>query len=127
MAGKVLVISSGAAFMVATIEQNLMRAGISVRTCEPDIDLVEQSLNDVNTIVLFAGEYLEEAAEFLDYLRKLCEDDEKYLCVIGYPGEIKLVEEIIPMYVISCEFARPFEMKNVIKDIVSLTGGIIAE
>ena len=90
-------------------------------------DFIELYLDKVDTILLFAGDYVEDAAELLDYIRKVCEDDQLYLCVIGYPGEIKTIEEIIPMYVISCEFTRPFEMKNVISSIVSLTGGIIAE
>lgn len=126
MAGKVLIISSGAAFMVTTIEQNLKKAGIEVYRSEPDPDYIDIYITNVDTILLFAGEYVEEAAELLDYIGKVCDEDQIYLCIIGYPGEIKTIEELIPVNLISCEFTRPFEMKNVIKDIVSLSGGIIA-
>ena len=126
MSGKVLIISSGAAFMVSTIEQNLKKAGIDVYKSDPDPNYIEMYLGNIDTILLFAGDYIEEAAELLDYISKVCEEEQIYLCIIGYPGEIKTIEELIPVYLISCEFARPFEMKTVIKDIVSLSGGIIA-
>ena len=127
MNGKVLIVSSGAAFMVATIEQNLKKAGIDVYKSDPDPNYIELYIGNIDTILLFAGDYVEDAAELLDYISKVCEEEQIYLCVIGYPGEIKTIEELIPVYLISCEFTRPFEMKNVIKNIVSLTGGIIAE
>ena len=127
MNGKVLIISSGTAFMVATIEQNLKKAGIDVYKSEPDPDYIEMYVGNIDTILLFAGDYIGNASELLEQIGKICEEDQIYLCVIGYPGEIKTIEELIPVYLISCEFTRPFEMKNVIKNIVSLTGGIIAE
>ena len=113
MAGKVLLINHGAALLTDTLISGLKSVDVPVVRVEPLIDQIEPEKDSTDVFLLFAGSYMYETPELLDYLRNQRFRDEKPLCVVGYSKEIAEIEEIIPKNMIDREFVRPIDVKSI--------------
>ena len=120
---KVLIICQGSAFLVNTLENNLRKEGISTSQCEPDVQSVGKNLAGTDLVLMFAGDYIADSAEFISDTASKCADEFIQFCVIGYPNELAEIERIIDLTLISAEFPRPFDMKDLASDIRALTLG----
>ncbi len=120
MAGRILLISKGAAFMANAVEANLKKAGFDTMQVPPIMTDVTKNAESTDIILLFAGEYLYDAADIMVYIKDICTEQEKLLCVIGYENEIALVKETIPETIIAREIKRPFDVKALTGDMETL-------
>ncbi len=112
MASSILIISHGSAFMTNALVNNLQKAGFITTVSEPDIKLIGQKRQETDIYLLYAGDFVFNKADILVYLKDVCAEDEKPLCVVGYEKEITEIKDSIPAKYISREFKRPFDMKD---------------
>ena len=116
----VLLINEGAAFLTESLIANLKKAGITTVQTEPVISNIEREKDDTNLFFLLAGEYIYELPELLVYLKDMCGGEERVLCVAGYDKEIAEIEETIPEGIISRIFHRPFDVKVLTAELLSI-------
>ncbi|MCR4818509.1 MAG: response regulator [Fretibacterium sp.] len=120
MAGKILVINQGTALMVNRLVSLLKEAEIDSAVVEPVVRKIDSAKGGVDVIVFFTGDYVFDAQDFLIYLGKLCFDTGKPLCLVGYDKELEKVRNSIHKEVPVHEFPRPFDVKNLAAEIVTL-------
>lgn len=112
MATNILIISHGAAFMTNALVTSLHKAGFPSDVTEPDIKLIGQKRKETDIYLLYAGEFIFDAADILVYLKDICAEEEKPLCIVGYEKELTEIKGTISAQYISREFKRPFDMKD---------------
>lgn len=117
MATKIIIISKGAAFMTDALANNLKKAGFISAVIEPDIKKISAERGDTDLFLIYGGNYVYEMPDVLIYLKDICTEDDKFICIIGYPEEIAVVKKTISATLISCEFERPFDMKKLISEL----------
>lgn len=120
MAGKILLINQGPAMIVERLAVLLKEAGIETAVVEPSAKQIKLEKDDVSIFVLFTGDFVYDAQDFLEYLKDVCYEADKPLCVVGYDKELEKVTDIIesakvadnvPREVITHKFTRPFDVK----------------
>ena len=84
MAGKVLLINHGSALMTNTLVSSLKNVGVETVCVEALMEKIDPEKNDVDVFLLFAGDFIYDSPKLLIYLRDLCFNQEKPLCVVGY-------------------------------------------
>ncbi len=114
MGSKILIVSKGAVFMTDALSENLEKAGFETTVVDPDVDVLEKNRAETDIYLLYAGDFVFDAAETLVYLKDTCVEDDKLICVVGYKKEIDEIRNTIPDYLIAKEFERPFDMKALI-------------
>ena len=112
MAGKIMMINEGAPFMIDSLDTNMKASGFVTVRAQPDIEEISSKKEDVDMYLLYAGDFLYNVSNVLVYLKDVCAEEEKMLCIIGYNNEIELIEEFIPKKFITQAFTRPFDMKT---------------
>ena len=120
MASKILWVSRGSGFMVDALKSNLKKEGFIIIPTEPEVQSISAGKEDVDMILLLAGEYIYDSAEALVYLMDISRDEEKPICLIGYEVEIEAVKKFIPETYIKKEFTRPFDAKYVAEGLKTL-------
>lgn len=113
MASKILLISHGSGFMVDALKSNLKKAGFIIIQAEADVQSIEAGKEDVDLILILAGDYVYNSAEALVYLMDISRDEERPVCLIGYDDELSVIKQYIPETYIKKEFKRPFDAKYV--------------
>ena len=117
MASSVLIISHGSAFMADALAKNLQKAEINAVVTEPNIRAIGKERETTDIYVIYTGNFVFELPDVLVYLKDICDEDEKLICVIGYTREIDEVKKTIPEKLISRTFERPFEMRTLIEEL----------
>jgi CheY-like chemotaxis protein len=120
MASKILMISTRTGFMADALQANLKKAGFITIQAEPDIRSIEAGKEDVDLILILAGDYVYEADEALVYIMDISRDEERPVCLIGYDDELSAIKKYIPDPYIKREFKRPFDAKYVAEGLMSL-------
>ncbi len=120
MTSNILIISHGSAFMTNALVSSLQKAGFVTTVTEPDIKVIGQKRKETDIYLFYAGEYIFDKADILVYMKDVCAEDEKPLCVVGYDKEITEIKTTIPAKYISREFKRPFDMKDLTSALLSL-------
>ena len=120
MASNILIISRGAAFMTNALVNSLRKAGFPTNVSEPDIKQIERFRKETDIYLFYAGEYVFEAADILVYMKDVCAEEEKPLCIVGYDKELTEIKNTVPVRYISREFKRPFDMKDLTSALVTL-------
>ncbi|MCR5331063.1 MAG: response regulator [Lachnospiraceae bacterium] len=111
MACKILLVSRGSGFMTDALKSNLKKTGFVIVQAEPDVKSMEAGKDDVDLILLLAGDYVYDSAEALVYIMDISRDEERPVCLIGYDDEIGEIKKYIPETYIKKEFKRPFDAK----------------
>ena len=111
MAGKIVIISKNAAFMVNAIETNLRKEGFETVQCAPSIASIDKEKEAASMLLIFGGDFVFEADDVFVYLKDLCAEKEIPLCIAGYAKEIDEVGKTIPERFITRTIERPFDMK----------------
>lgn len=112
MAEKILVISKGTGFMVSAILENLKKQGYDPLITEPTMEALNTHQEEAKIFVFFLGDYLEEIAEPLVFLKDLCVEQEKQLLVIGSQDEYDVLTRTIPTPVLAGWLKRPLNMEE---------------
>ena len=120
MAGKTLIVSKGAAFMTDAIAKNLNKAGFGTEIVEPEIKKIEPFTDRSNIFLFFAGSYVFDSTDVLVYLKDICNEKDRLLCLVGYKEEIEEIKRSIPDSVISAVIERPFDMKDLVDEFKKL-------
>jgi CheY-like chemotaxis protein len=107
--------------MTDALAKNLQKSGFTVGLAEPDIEAVNKVSSDTDIYLIFAGNFVFESSDVLVYLKDICVENEKLLCVIGYTKELTEIRNVIPENIISAEFDRPFDMKVLITELKKLS------
>lgn len=111
MASNILVISKGAVFMTDALVSNLEAWGFGTKVVEPSIAAIEKEREKTDLYLIYAGDFIFETPEILINLKDICNEDDKMVCIIGYQKEIDEIKNVMPEFLISSEFERPFDMK----------------
>ena len=120
MPSKITIISQGAAFMTNALVKNLQQAGFAASVIEPKIDTLNQCRKESDVYLIYAGDFISEITDFFVYLKDICSEDEKMICIIGYPPEIDDIKHIVSDNLVAHAFERPFDMKDLISDMEKL-------
>ena len=120
MSSKILIISSGSAFMTNALVNNLNKSGFEATVTEPNIKKIGQFREDTDMYILYGGEYVFDSPDILVYMKDVCAEEEKPFCVIGYKNEIAEIKETIREQFITREFVRPFDMKMLMNTFIAL-------
>ncbi len=120
MESKILIISHGSSFMTNALVNSLKRSGFTPVVTDTDIKTIGSLREDTDIYILYGGEYVFEQTDILVYMKDVCAEEEKPLCVIGYENEIAEIKATIPEKYITREFKRPFDMKNLTNSLVGL-------
>lgn len=120
MPSNIMIISHGSAFMTNALVNSLKKTGFVTFVVEPDIKQIGQRRKDTDIYLLYAGEFIFEAADVLVYLKDVCAEEEKPLCIVGYDKELTEIRNTVPAQYISRDFKRPFDMKDLTSALVSL-------
>ncbi len=114
MDNTILLISSGSTFMVDALSKNLNEAGVNVTKAEPNINELEKYKNSPNIFLFYLGSYVEDIKDVLVYLKDMCIEKDKVLCMIGDASEFDVVLRRIPADIVAERFDRPLDIKNVV-------------
>lgn len=109
----ILLISRGSTFMVDALRNGLKDALMTVTSIDPKISELEKNKNCSSVILFYLGSFVDDISDFLVYLKDLCVEDEKILCVIGDNAEYESLKEVIPNTLIKQYFERPLNIKSV--------------
>ncbi len=110
----ILLVHKGKSFMVGTITKNLIEDNYQVVEVQPTIDEIKQHKDNVDLILLYLGDYVDDITNALVYLKDICTEEDKLLMVIGTASEIKTAQGTIPAALIASTFERPFDMKKMV-------------
>ncbi len=121
MASKILIISKGAAFMTDALTKNLQKSGFDTCVCDPEIEQIGKHRGKTDLYLIYAGNFVFESADVLVYLKDICAEEEKLICIIGYAREISEIKNTIPADLIGCEFERPFDMKVLVSELKKIS------
>ena len=120
MSSKILIVSRGVAFMIDALINNLVRSGIEVTMAEPTIASIGKEKEGIDIIILFAGDFIYNYTDVLVYIKDLCEENDIQLCLIGYEKELAEIRAVISKRLITKEFLRPFDVKNLTSELRSV-------
>ncbi|MBO6301249.1 MAG: response regulator [Ruminiclostridium sp.] len=122
MQKNILLISDSGGFMVDALANNLKKtAGFNVIQISPAVDEIKDGISEADIFLLYAGSYVSEKSEALVYLKDVCMEYKKVLCVIGYDKELELVKNSIPESIITRSFLRPFDMRKLADELGRVT------
>lgn len=120
MLSRITIISKGSAFLTNALVKNLQEADFGATVIEPKIDTLNDHRKDSDIYLVYAGDFVAESTDFFIYLKDICSEDEKIVCIIGYPSEITEVKDIITDKFVGHTFERPFDMKVLISKMQDL-------
>lgn len=119
-ATNIMIISKGSAFMTDALEKALEKEGLNSFSAEPEMQSIEKHRDETDIYLLYGGDFVFDATEFFVYLKDLCIEDEKPLCIVGYEKELVEIRDAVPEQYISREFKRPIDMKQLASVLVDL-------
>ena len=94
MEKKILLIGEKeSSFIINAIQSALENGGYQVTYVEPEINQIDNADKSLETVILYAGNFIKDNAEVLFYLKDVCVEDEKTLYLVGYKDEIELMME----------------------------------
>lgn len=123
MEKKLLLISRGSTFMVDAISSNLRDAGFTVRRCEPAIKEIAENTKDIDIILFYLGDYLDDIKEDIVYLKDICIEKEISLSVVGDDAEVNVLRQTVAEGQIANVFSRPLDIKNLVSVMENVAQG----
>ncbi len=115
MGKKLLLVSQGSTFMVDAIAKNLAGVGFQVTKAAPEVKELKDGVEGCDIILLYLGDYIEEAKEGIIYLTDACIAAEKNLNVIGDSMELADLKQFVPEKLIANIFSRPLDIKKLVE------------
>lgn len=121
MSRNILMISKGKTFMVGAIVSNLEKEGITVTKCQPAVDELSKAAEmDIDIYLFYLGNFLEDIPETLTYLKDLCTEREKTLCVIGEKSEYEILDRHPIGRIVAGRYDRPLDIPGMVGDLEKL-------
>ena len=107
MQKKVLLIHKGKSFMLNTIVKNLVDNGYEVVEAAPEMEEIAAHKGETELILMYLGDYVDDAAGTLVYLKDICTEEDKLLVLVGTATEIETVNKSIPAALVAATVERP--------------------
>ena len=120
MDNRILLISSGSTFMINAITKNLSKVGIEVIKSEPRINDLEEYRKEPDIFLFYLGAYVEDIPDVLVYIKDICFENDKLLCLIGDETEYEIIEKSIPMDRVAEKFIRPLDIKVLVERMLDI-------
>ena len=117
MQKKVLLIHKGKSFMFNTIVKNLVDNGYEVVEAAPEMEEIAAHKGETELILMYLGDYVDEIAGTLVYLKDICTEEDKLLVLVGTAAEIETVNKSIPAALVAATVERPFDMKKLVEQL----------
>ena len=117
MQKKVLLIHKGKSFMLNTIVKNLVDDGYEVVEAAPEMEEIAVYKGETELILMYLGDYVDDAAGTLVYLKDICTEEDKLLVLVGTATEIETVNKSIPAALVAATVERPFDMKKLVEQL----------
>ena len=117
MQKKVLLIHKGKSFMLNTIVKNLVDDGYEVVEAAPEMEEIAAHKGKTELILMYLGDYVDDAAGTLVYLKDICTEEDKLLVLVGTATEIETVNKSIPAALVAATVERPFDMKKLVEQL----------
>jgi CheY-like chemotaxis protein len=117
MSKKVLLIRQGKSFMLNTIVKNLHDAAYEVVEVMPSMEEIAAHKNETELLLMYLGDYVDDIAGDLVYLKDICTEEDKLLVLVGTATEIETVHKSIPAALIAATVERPFDMKKLVEQL----------
>ncbi|MBO6149408.1 MAG: response regulator [Lachnospiraceae bacterium] len=111
---KCILISKGSTFMVNAVKTNLEGDGFTVYSIGPSIKEINAVQEKADIILFYLGAFVENITEDLVFLKDICVEKEKALCLVGDHEEFRIVRESIPDDIVSKHFERPLDIKALV-------------
>ncbi|MBQ9384538.1 MAG: response regulator [Ruminiclostridium sp.] len=122
MEKNVLLISDGGGFMIDALANNLKKtAGFNVIKVSPYDKEIKADASGADILLLYAGDYIQNCSDILAFLKDMCDENNKTLCVIGYDRELDVISGTIPDSSITRKFKRPFDMRKLAEELASVS------
>ncbi len=115
--GKVLVVSAAESFLAKSLVAKLENSKIDAVFSKGEIKEIEKIRNEIELIILFLTEDLENFTEDLVYLKDMAGDMDRKFILIGDEEEHELAMKIIPPTMVLEWFKRPLMMDDLLKKI----------
>lgn len=119
--GVILFVNRGTRFMADALKTSLEKAGIVTVSVDPDVKSIEAEKEDIDMILLLAGDYVYDSAEALVYIMDMSRDEKLPVCLIGYDSELEEIKKYIPEALINAEYKRPVDAKTVAEELKLIT------
>ncbi|WP_026759822.1 response regulator [Selenomonas ruminantium] len=117
MQKKVLLIHKGKSFMLNTIVKNLVDDGYEVVEAAPEMEEIAAHKGETELILMYLGDYVDDAVGALVYLKDICTEEDKLLVLVGTATEIETVNKSIPAALVAATVERPFDMKKLVEQL----------
>jgi len=114
MKKKILLIHKGKSFMLNTIVKNLTDNDYEVVEAAPTMEEVAEQKKEAELFLLYLGDYVDDMAATLVYLKDICTEEDKLLVLVGTATEIETVNRTIPPALVAATVERPFDMKKLV-------------
>ena len=112
---KVVIVSVKDNFLAKSLLTKLERAGVQAAFAHAKIHELEQFAGEMELVILFMSEELEETPETLVYLKDTIQDRERALYLIGEDEQYDFVKKVIPEQIVTEVFKRPLDIDLLIK------------
>ena len=113
--GKVVIVSAQDSFLAKSLVTKLESIGVNAVYAHADIKEIEPYTADMEMVILFMTEELEEKPETLIYLKDKLQDKERGLILIGDEPEYELVKKSITETLVTEWFKRPLDIEKLLK------------
>ena len=93
--------------MLNTIVKNLVDNGYEVVEAAPEMEEIAAHKGETELILMYLGDYVDDAAGTLVYLKDICTEEDKLLVLVGTATEIETVNKSIPAALVAATVERP--------------------
>ena len=116
--GKVLIICETESFLANSLMSKLEGNSLKTVLSHGEIKEIDKERGNIELIILFMNEDMEEMTDTLVYLKDLASDCDIKMILIGDEEEHKQACKVIPEIVVLDRFKRPLIMDDLIKTIL---------
>ncbi len=116
--GRVLIICATESFLATSLVSKIEESGMKAKFSKGKIKEIESIREEIELIILFMSEELEEMAETLVYLKDLASETDRKIIFIGEAEEYENIKKTIPETLILEWFKRPLQMDELMKRVL---------
>ncbi len=113
--GLILVISATDSFLAKSLVTKIKGIGFSSEFSHGEIKDIERLREDIELIILFLDEAMEDMADTLIYLKDLSDELDRKIVIIGYDEEYDIARKVVGEKHILEWFKRPLIMDDLIR------------
>ena len=121
MENKVLIISEKETFIAVTLQKKLVENGFEVKHTLPNVQSISEYREDVNIYIFYMDEGTAVDMDTVVYLKDMSVEEDTMVILIGSNDEFREATKILPQENLAAYFVRPFDMRQFVDKMKSLT------